>query len=101
MVKYGETKVLEMKIDLVPVGILYKSRVRIQIRKIIYKSKLMSCWSHRNFKGSLGIATGTGEEEGQKDKYAVFYKIDEPVIKFEGGVKEIQHVQRSTSEIAE
>ena len=28
-------------------------------------------------------------------------KIDEPVIQFEGGVNEIQHIQRSMIEIAE
>ena len=36
-----------------------------------------------------------------EEEYAEFYKIDEPVIKFEGGVNEIQHVQCSTGDIAE
>ena len=37
----------------------------------------------------------------EDDKYAEFYKVDKPVIKFEGGVNKIQHIQRSTVEIAE
>ena len=37
----------------------------------------------------------------EEDKYAKFYKVDEPVIKFEGEVNEIQHIQRSLIEIAE
>ena len=40
----------------------------------------------------------------EEDKYAEFYEIDKPVIRFEGGVKEIQHIQhihRSLIEIAE
>ena len=37
----------------------------------------------------------------EEDKYADLYKIDEPVIKFEGGVNKIQHIQHSTAEIAE
>ena len=37
----------------------------------------------------------------EEDKYAKFYKIDEPVIKFEGGVNEIQPIQRSLIKIAE
>ena len=37
----------------------------------------------------------------EEDEYAEFYEIDEPVIHFEGGVKEIQHKQRSMMEIAE
>ena len=36
----------------------------------------------------------------EEDKYAEFYKIDKPVIKFVGGVNEIQHIQRSLIEIA-
>ena len=36
-----------------------------------------------------------------KDKYAEFYEKDEPVIQFEGGVNEIQHIQCSMIEIAE
>ena len=36
-----------------------------------------------------------------EDEYAEFYEIDEPVINFEGGVNEIQHIQRSLIEIAE
>ena len=32
------------------------------------------------------------------DKYAKFYEIDEPVVRFEGGVNEIQHIQRSLME---
>ena len=35
------------------------------------------------------------------DKYAEFYEIEKPVIRFEGGVNEIQHIQRSLVEIAE
>ena len=34
-----------------------------------------------------------------EDEYAEFYEIDEPVIKFEGGVNEIQHIQQSLVEI--
>ena len=30
-----------------------------------------------------------------EDNFAEFYEIDEPVIKFEGGVNEIQHIQRA------
>ena len=37
----------------------------------------------------------------EEDEYAKFYEIDEPVIKFEEGVNEIQHIQRSLIEIAE
>ena len=37
----------------------------------------------------------------EEDEYAEFYEIDEPVIKFEEGVNEIQHIQRSLIEIAE
>ena len=37
----------------------------------------------------------------EEDEYAKFYEIDEPVIKFEGRVNEIQHTQRSLIEIAE
>ena len=37
----------------------------------------------------------------EEDEYAEFYKIDEPVIKFEGGLNEIQHIQCSLIEIAE
>ena len=35
------------------------------------------------------------------DYYAEFYEIDEPLIKFEGGVNEIQHIQRRMIEVAE
>ena len=35
-----------------------------------------------------------------EDKYAEFYKIDEPVIQFEDGVNETQHIQHSMAEIA-
>ena len=35
------------------------------------------------------------------DKYAEFYKVDEPVIRFEGGMNEIQHLQCSTAKIVE
>ena len=31
----------------------------------------------------------------EEDEYAEFYEMDEPVIKFEGGVNEIQHIQCS------
>ena len=37
----------------------------------------------------------------EEDEYAEFYEKDEPVIKFEGGVNEIQHIQLSLIEIAE
>ena len=37
----------------------------------------------------------------EEDKYAEFYEIDKPVIKFEGGVNEIQHIQCSLLKIAE
>ena len=34
-------------------------------------------------------------------KYAEFYEVDEPVIRFECRVNEIPHVQRSTAETAD
>ena len=37
----------------------------------------------------------------EEDEYAKFFEIDEPVTKFEEGVNEIQHIQRSLIEIAE
>ena len=37
----------------------------------------------------------------EDDKYAEFYKLDKHVIKFEGGVNEIQHIHHSLIEIAE
>ena len=37
----------------------------------------------------------------EDDKYTEFYQVDEPVIRFEGGVNEIQHLQPSTAEKAE
>ena len=37
----------------------------------------------------------------EEAKYAKFYKIDEPVIRFEGGVNKIQQIQRSLIEITE
>ena len=37
----------------------------------------------------------------KEDEYAKFDEIDEPVIKFEEAVNEIQHIQRSLIEIAE
>ena len=36
----------------------------------------------------------------EEDEYAEFYEIDKPVIKFEEGVNEIQHIQCSLIEIA-
>ena len=36
----------------------------------------------------------------EEDAYAKFYMTDEPVIKFEGGVNEVQHIQGSLIEIA-
>ena len=36
-----------------------------------------------------------------EDKQAEFHGIDEPVIKFKGGVNEIQHIQQSFFEITE
>ena len=36
-----------------------------------------------------------------EDKYAEFYEIDKPVIQFEEGVNEIQHIQCSMIEVAE
>ena len=35
-----------------------------------------------------------------EDEYAEVYEIDEPVIRFEGGVNEIQHIQQRLVEIA-
>ena len=37
----------------------------------------------------------------EEDEYAEFYEIDAPVIQFEGGVNEIQHIQCSMMEISE
>ena len=37
----------------------------------------------------------------EEDEYPGFYEIDEPVITFERGVNEIQHIQRSLKEITE
>ena len=37
----------------------------------------------------------------EEDEYAEFFEIDEPGIKFEEGVNEIQHIQCSLIEIAE
>ena len=37
----------------------------------------------------------------EEDEYAEFYEIEKPVIRFEGGVNEIQHIQGSLIEIAE
>ena len=37
----------------------------------------------------------------EENKYAEFFKIDKPMISFEGGVNEIQHIQCSLIEIAE
>ena len=37
----------------------------------------------------------------EEDEYAKFYEIDDPVIKFEEGVNEIQPIQCSLIEIAE
>ena len=37
----------------------------------------------------------------EEEEYSEFYKVDAPVIRFEGGVKEILHVQRSLAKIAE
>ena len=36
----------------------------------------------------------------EEDKYAEFYEIDKPVMKFGGGVNEIQHIQGSLLKIA-
>ena len=36
----------------------------------------------------------------EEDEFAKFYRIDKPVIKFEGEVNEIQHIQWSLIEIA-
>ena len=36
----------------------------------------------------------------EKDEYAEFYEIDEPVIQFEWGVNQIQHIQHSKMEFA-
>ena len=35
-----------------------------------------------------------------EDEYAKFYEIDEPVIQFEGGLNEIQHIPNNKIEIA-
>ena len=37
----------------------------------------------------------------EEDEYFEFYEVDEPVIRFDGGLNKIQHVQHSTVEIAE
>ena len=37
----------------------------------------------------------------EEDEYVEFYEIDKPVIRFEGGVNEIQYIQQSLIEIAE
>ena len=37
----------------------------------------------------------------KEDDNTEFYEIDKPVINFEGGVNEIQHIQQSLIEIAE
>ena len=37
----------------------------------------------------------------EEDEYAEFCEIDKPVIRFVGGVTEIQHIQCSLIEIAE
>ena len=37
----------------------------------------------------------------EEDEYAEFNEVDEPIIRFEGVVNDIQNVQRSTAEIAE
>ena len=51
---------------------------------------------------ALSWSTHMGEVPPlEKDEYAEFYEINKPVIKFEGSVNEIQHLQRSTAEIAE
>ena len=50
---------------------------------------------------------GEGEQQRrctpplEEDEYAEFYEVNEPVIKFEGGVNEIQRVQHSTANIVE
>ena len=36
----------------------------------------------------------------EEDKYVKFYKVDKPVIRFEGGLNKVQHIQRSLIEIA-
>ena len=36
-----------------------------------------------------------------EDDYPKFYEINEPVINLEGGVNEIQHIQRSMMEVPE
>ena len=36
----------------------------------------------------------------EEDEYAEFYEIDKPIIRFEGGVNEILHIQQSLIEIA-
>ena len=68
----GETKVLQMKVDLVPMAISYKSRVRLlnpdqkdNLRKQIDSA---GARSHRTVSESLGVAAYTGEEEGWQDK---------------------------------
>ena len=37
----------------------------------------------------------------EEDQYAEFFKVYEPVIRFEGGVNKIQQIQRSLIEITE
>ena len=36
-----------------------------------------------------------------EEEYTEFYEINKPLINFQGGVNEIQHIQRSLIEIAE
>ena len=50
-------------------------------------------WTHNR---SSHMAEAPSLEE---DEYAEFYEIDKPVIRFKGGVNEIQRIQRSLIEI--
>ena len=75
--QYGETEVLEMKIDLIPGAILYKSRVRLlnpdqkenlqdQIDEWLDQGVIepsISPWA-----SPLGIAIGARKEERRLDK---------------------------------
>ena len=72
------------------------------------KSRLFTRWYQelQGFNFSVVHKKGEGEQQrrwtqpvNRHGVYAEFYKIDDPVIKCEGRVNKIQHVQHSTGEI--
>ena len=65
--QYGETKVLEMKIDLVPGAIPYKYRVRPLNQKDNLQQE-DETKSNGTFSESLSVAIGTCKEEGWEVK---------------------------------